>query len=174
MAAKLNICNGADGTPVAAAIAQADALIDGNPIPMGVPADSPLGQQMVAIASMLDEYNNGVFSGPQCAEGSRRNEEPLASGGVDAVTLEQNAPNPFRPPTSLGYSLPAAGRARLAVYDLAGRLVKVLVDADQGAGRYSAIWDGTDERGAPVGRGIYFYRLQAGTQFGVRRMVMVR
>ena len=65
IAAKLNILNGADASPVVTAVAQADALFGATHLPSGVPAASVSGQAMVALARVLDDYNSGRLT-PIC------------------------------------------------------------------------------------------------------------
>ena len=68
IAAKLNLANGSDPCPIASIIAAADALIGSQVIPI-VPRITPsstVGAQMVALASALDSYNEGVLT-PNCA-----------------------------------------------------------------------------------------------------------
>ena len=65
IAAKLNIANGSDPTPIAATIATADGLLDGCVLPCHVKPSSPLGGQMTAAAAILDQYNNGLLT-PDC------------------------------------------------------------------------------------------------------------
>jgi hypothetical protein len=48
------------------------------------------------------------------------------------------------------------------------------VDDHREAGTYTEVWDGTDDSGARVNGGIYFYRLQAGASSTMRRMVFIR
>ena len=88
--------------------------------------------------------------------------------------LEQNRPNPFNPVTEIKFSLPAAGRARLAVYDAQGRLLRELLAGTQPAGPGSVTWDGRDAAGRPVASGVYLYRLEtaAGTQ--AKRMLLIK
>jgi hypothetical protein len=76
--------------------------------------------------------------------------------------LRGAAPSPFRFRTTISYSLPAAGRARLAVYDLAGKLVKVIASGTLPAGAGQSTWNRTDDAGKTVACGVYFCRLQAG------------
>ncbi|MBK9304547.1 MAG: PKD domain-containing protein [bacterium] len=71
-------------------------------------------------------------------------------GAPTAVELYPAAPNPFNPATNIAFYLPAAGAARLTVYDLRGRQVRALVDDDLPAGRHSAAWRGTDDAGQRV------------------------
>jgi hypothetical protein len=87
--------------------------------------------------------------------------DPRTSTGVDderpvAFVLEQNYPNPFNPNTRIAYVLAASGPIRLAVYDLLGREVAVLVDSYAPAGRYEVGFDAGD-----LPSGMYVYRLTA-------------
>ena len=70
--------------------------------------------------------------------------------------LNQNYPNPFNPTTVISYQLPVTSDVRLAVYDLLGREVRVLVDAKMEAGIHEVTLEGSGLSG-----GVYFYRLQA-------------
>ena len=63
----------------------------------------------------------------------------------------------------------------LGVYDVAGRLVRTLLDgAHREAGPHAAVWDGRDDGGRGAAAGVYFYRLRAEGFEEVKRMVMVR
>lgn len=90
------------------------------------------------------------------------------------ASLSQNFPNPFNPATAIGYTIDNDSDVELNVYDVAGRLVRTLVRASQGAGSYEARWDGRDTAGQPVASGMYFYRLKAGDFSQTRRMVVLR
>jgi hypothetical protein len=69
------------------------------------------------------------------------------------------APNPARGPSRVQFGLPERGPARLAVYDLAGRQVRLLADGFRAAGPHDVTWDGRDDDGAPVRPGVYFVHL---------------
>jgi len=97
---------------------------------------------------------------------------------VTSFTLLQNYPNPFNPATSIGYSVGEPGSrqqaignraVKLAVYDLLGREVAVLVDGQMQPGKYTAIWDA---RG--MASGVYICRLQAGDITRTLTMSLVR
>jgi len=88
--------------------------------------------------------------------------------------LGANRPNPFNPATTIPYELPRAGRARLALYDAAGRLVRTLVDAEVAAGAHAPRWDGRDEAGRPVGSGAYFARLTFAGASQTRSLLLAR
>ena len=65
-------------------------------------------------------------------------------------------------------------RITLKVYTLLGQSVATLVRADQAPGRYAVSWDGTDDRGRPLGAGIYFYRMVAGPFTKSEKLVIER
>jgi phosphatidylserine/phosphatidylglycerophosphate/cardiolipin synthase-like enzyme len=98
----------------------------------------------------------------------------LPPGRSGNLELSACRPNPARGTAAFEYSLrnPAA-RVRLGIYDLAGRHVRALVDGPVGAGIHRARWDGRNDSGAAQGAGIYFYRLEAGTEFVARRLVLL-
>ena len=86
-----------------------------------------------------------------------------------------NYPNPFNPRTRISYTVPAAEvTVRLDVYDVAGRLVRVLVNGVQEPGVHQVEWDGADASGVPVASGVYLYRLQTGRRLEVRRMLLMK
>lgn len=91
-----------------------------------------------------------------------------------ALALHAGRPNPFNPRTTIGYDLPASGPARLAVFDLAGRLVRTLVDENMPQGSHEAVWDGCDRTGREVGSGAYLVRLEFGGRVETVRMGLVR
>ncbi|HUU26381.1 MAG TPA: FlgD immunoglobulin-like domain containing protein [archaeon] len=102
--------------------------------------------------------------------------EDLQSGAPKAFSLEQNAPNPFNPSTTISYTVPegSGGILTLKIYDLRGRLVCTLVDGLRGAGSYTVFWDGNDDRGRAAASGVYLYRLEARDFIGVRKMVLLK
>jgi plastocyanin len=92
------------------------------------------------------------------------------------LKLEQNYPNPFNPATSIRYTVGAAGSqqpavstVRLAVYDLLGREVVVLVNERKEPGSYSVQFDGSG-----LASGKYVYKLSSGTVSVARSMVVLK
>ncbi|MBK7049167.1 MAG: right-handed parallel beta-helix repeat-containing protein [bacterium] len=83
-------------------------------------------------------------------------------------------PNPFNPQTTIRFQLPTAGRAQLQIFDLAGRLVRTLVDDNLDAGGHEAVWDGRDAAGRDVGSGSYLARLECGGKVETARLGLVR
>ena len=84
--------------------------------------------------------------------------------------LQQNYPNPFNPETAISFTVAAAGTAKLVVYDAIGREVATLFDGVAEPGRlYNVRFNG-----AGLSSGMYFYRLNAGAQVDMKRMVLAR
>ena len=63
---------------------------------------------------------------------------------------------------------------KLHIFDVLRRRVRTLVDSPQPAGSHRRVWDGTDQGGRPVATGVYFYRLDTGSERVARRMVLLR
>ena len=91
-----------------------------------------------------------------------------------ATLLLQNRPNPLRDNTSINYQLSADGPVKLAVYNVAGQMVKTLVNRPQMAGRYTVSWNGRDESGRRAATGVYFYRLTANGKVSSRTMNLIK
>ncbi len=86
-----------------------------------------------------------------------------------AFALEQNYPNPFNPSTTIRFQLQAAGDVRLAVYDLLGREVAVLVNERKSPGSYQVKFVAAGQSS-----GVYFYRLTTGNFVQTHKMLLVR
>jgi hypothetical protein len=84
-------------------------------------------------------------------------------------------PNPFNPRVTVAWSQPAAGPLHLQVVDLRGRVVRHLLQGATVPASGEVTWDGTDQRGRPVGSGVYLVRLQAPQQrAAVQRITLTR
>ncbi len=100
--------------------------------------------------------------------------KPLAALPL-ANSLSQNYPNPFNPETTIPYALSSDAIVSLTIYNIAGQVVRKLVDGEAlAAGQYQAVWDGRSESGASVASGMYFYLLHAGDYVAKRKMVLLR
>jgi predicted outer membrane repeat protein len=91
-----------------------------------------------------------------------------------ALHIEGNYPNPFNPRTNIVYYLPNEGPAELAIYNVRGRRLAILVDQVQAAGRHSVAWNGRDENGSELASGVYFVRLEFGGDVQKRKIVLVK
>ncbi|MCZ7554853.1 MAG: T9SS type A sorting domain-containing protein [Bacteroidia bacterium] len=97
----------------------------------------------------------------------------LAKNGADVsvvpgiIELEQNYPNPFNPSTTINYVVPEAGRVTLAIFDMMGREIAMLVNEEQESGRYSVSFDASH-----LPSGNYISRLSMGDQSVIRTMTL--
>jgi hypothetical protein len=109
-------------------------------------------------------YGTEVYSGV----------DEIADAAPPATAIHSIHPNPFNPTTRVTFDVMKKGRVELAVYDVSGRLVAVLVDGDLEPGRYEASWNGRSLEGGPVASGVYFCRLEANAAVSTRKMVLLR
>ena len=86
-----------------------------------------------------------------------------------AYELHQNFPNPFNPVTTIRFELPRDSEVRLAVYDLLGREVAVLVDEGKNAGSHSVSFDA-----GRLPTGVYFYRFSANGFSDVKKLIVLK
>jgi hypothetical protein len=86
--------------------------------------------------------------------------------------LMANNPNPFNSTTAISFSIPEEGNVTLSVYDVTGKLIKVLAEGTMTAGNYNVSWDGTDMSMSPVSSGVYLYRLTCGSYENIRSMML--
>ena len=80
-------------------------------------------------------------------------------------------PNPFNPSTTLRYSLAEDAEVTLAVYDMMGREIAMLVRSQQSAGFHSAQWNGRNAENNTVASGVYFYRFSAVPASGAQNII---
>ena len=97
---------------------------------------------------------------------------PITSSGFKLLPA---SPNPFASNTVLAYQLDRSEVADLAVYDVAGRRIRTLLQKEaQGAGLQNVVWDGRNDKGTRVPTGIYFYRLQTKNFAATGRVVFIK
>ncbi len=99
---------------------------------------------------------------------------PIANGELLMAKLHQNAPNPFKHITTIKYQITKPGKVSIKTYNIAGQLVKKLVNEDKKTGSYKVTWDGRDEKGILVSNGVYLCRLQAGDDAETMKMTIIR
>ncbi len=95
--------------------------------------------------------------------------------GPSARVLSLSAyPNPFNPATTLRYTVPAAGRVTINVFDARGGLVAHILDEEKPAGAFTASWRGLDDRGGRASSGIYFARIESAGSSRTYKMVLLK
>jgi len=88
--------------------------------------------------------------------------------------LMQNQPNPFNPRTAIRYSVPDAGKVRVEIFDVSGRLVRELFDGWVTAGEHEVTWNGIDRAGRESPSQVYLYRLTAKGFRESRKMILLK
>jgi hypothetical protein len=89
--------------------------------------------------------------------------------------LSHAYPNPFNPVTKIAYSVKEAGPVTIEVYNVAGKVVRTLLDTevDAGASGY-VVWDGRNDGGENCASGVYFYRIAAPGFIDSHKMIMLK
>lgn len=117
--------------------------------------DVPLGPQGYALV-----VNGGLFHLSRFEQEAPDLPGEQGPRGVPTeVSFSSPRPNPFSSEARYELALPQDARVLVAIYDVSGRLVRMLVDRSLVAGRHTLTWDGHDEQGQSVPSGIYFTRL---------------
>jgi len=99
----------------------------------------------------------------------------ITPADVPAVNkLAQNFPNPFNPTTMIKFDIRKKGHVSLKIYNVAGQLVKTLVNDVLEAGSHSRDWTGTNNSGVKVASGVYFYSIEADNFTSTKKMVLLR
>jgi hypothetical protein len=135
----------------------------------------PVSDGDVIALTIKGQLNDGThFEGIDCVVIRDKKPSMLDLSGPDEVVLHPAVPNPFNPGTKITFSIDRDALAVLSIYDVAGRLVRTLVNRRLEAGSYAEAWDGRDTSGDEVASGIYFYRLTAGNRTLTKKMVLIR
>ncbi len=111
----------------------------------------------------------------QFADGSSTVFGPVSarSSRLSRSDVTSLAPNPTSAGARVQFAVARAGRVRLELLDVSGRVAATLVDRTHAPGSYAAVWDGVGRRGQPVA-GLYFLRLTAPDHMATRRLAIVR
>jgi len=112
-------------------------------------------------------FSSASFVNPLVAVGD-------GPAGPSRFVLHANAPNPFNPATTVAFDLPSSEQVKLAVYDLTGRRVRLLVDEQMPAGWHRVRWHGRDDSGSRVASGMYLCSIQAGSFTATKRMTLLK
>jgi hypothetical protein len=139
----------------------------------------PSRYSLVCWTEPLPGWGHGIESQEKAvttlaAKGTALAQPRIGSKNPNVFSLAQNRPNPFVGATRISFGLPLAGHVALDVFNVTGQRVRRVLCCYMKAGRYDAIWDGTDDDGRSLGSGAYFARLVAGEFIETRKMVLVR
>lgn len=90
------------------------------------------------------------------------------------AVLHSAYPNPFNPTTNISFDLAKNSQVSIAIYNAKGQKVKTLVNGNFNAGSHQLTWNGKDDNNNSVASGFYFYKMQAGAESQVKKMVMIK
>jgi hypothetical protein len=124
----------------------------------------PIAQMSVGLDAAL--FNEG--DPPAIIEGHEYDGEIVRFG------LGPVSPNPFSDGTVITYSAPQAATVAVKIFNVHGQVVRTVLNGEVGAGVHQVSWDGCDDAGARVARGVYFCRMEAGGFSATEKLVFLQ
>jgi hypothetical protein len=93
-----------------------------------------------------------------------------------AYKLHANYPNPFNPETTIEFDVPAGtyNDTSLRIYDVSGKLIKMLINGTMDPGYHSVVWDGKDNNGTSVSSGVYYCKMVTKNYSKVMQLVLLK
>ena len=92
----------------------------------------------------------------------------------ESFTLYQNYPNPFNPLTTIKYNLNDNSYVNVAIYNVAGKLVKTLFNGNQNKGENSLIWNATNNENESMPGGLYIYSVNTENIIHFKKMILLK
>lgn len=142
--------------------------------PFGIPF--PIRYKIKAVdisqdSSVYSDYAHcvGVYSNTGIEDGDGNSDNYSGNDKPQTFSLKQNYPNPFNPSTNISYDLPKNSFVKIAIYDITGRLVKILVNEFKNAGSYIISLNASD-----LSSGVYFYRMETSSFVETKKMLMIK
>ncbi len=116
------------------------------------------------------DYKTYVYStnAPVLSVNIKQNEFP------NNFNLSQNFPNPFNPTTTIEFEISQPSNVKVNIYDVAGRMIKELINEQKNTGKYSVTWNGKDNYGNTVASGNYFYQIISGDYIQAKKMILLK
>jgi hypothetical protein len=153
--------------------------------PNFIPSPSDLVHSATGTSWADPEYDGwNVYYRITALDFVENESDPASPGTATAIAepiipktfaLHQNVPNPFNPTTSISYDVPVGGgQVTLQIYDVAGRIVRTLVDREETAGEKRLTWYGRNDQGNRVASGVYFYRMTSLGFDMTRKMILLQ
>ena len=90
---------------------------------------------------------------------------------VSGSLINQNYPNPFSASTKIDFEITRSGQASIVIYNVSGNKVRSLLNAKRNSGKYSIVWDGTDDNGTKLSSGMYYYIFMTDNQQISKKMI---
>jgi len=86
-----------------------------------------------------------------------------------AISISQNYPNPFNAYTAIEYTITEESEVKIEIFDLMGKVVKVLFEGKQQPGDHRVTWDAGE-----FPSGAYFYKIQVGDYTETKKMILLK
>ena len=93
---------------------------------------------------------------------------------IKTFALLQNYPNPFNPTTTIEYTIPRANVVTIRIYDITGRIVRVLENGPQEPGDHRTLWDGRNNVDQLAASGMYIYEIRFEGSVLTRKMMLLK
>ena len=90
------------------------------------------------------------------------------------TVLKGNFPNPFNPGTNVKFDLAKDSYVSIKIYDIKGKLIRVLINGVKEAGQYSIPWNGRAENGNRCTSGIYLYKIETANYSKIEKMILLK
>ena len=92
---------------------------------------------------------------------------------TDATSFS-NFPNPFNKRTQISFQMSASSHVRIAIYNIIGKEITMLVDEWKTAGSHQVFWNGRNESGIAAPSGIYIVQMRVGTFCQSRKLILMK
>ena len=118
-------------------------------------------------------FPGGGYQGGGYGSGGKENISGIENPYNYLTDITFNAyPNPFYSQSVIQFVLTSPAKVELIVFDINNRKVKVLISpADYPPGNYTRTWDGSDDNGSLLAKGIYYYKMTQGDKI-ISRIVI--
>lgn len=91
-----------------------------------------------------------------------------------SLSVRGNIPNPFNNQTNIEFTIEAAGKVKIIIYDITGSQIRTLDYNECSAGLNTITWDCLDNTGASVQAGSYFYEVQYNGESVLKKMIFIK
>jgi flagellar hook assembly protein FlgD len=123
---------------------------------------------MVSNNSATEDTNGWFWVGQDTFEGVITNQVSVEAGPA-AISVAQNAPNPFNPTTTINFTTVDAGNVSIDVFNVAGQKVDTIANEFMNAGSHSVTWDAS-----AFSAGVYFYTVKTGDFSKTMKMTLLK
>jgi len=123
-----------------------------------------------------DFTHSGSYFGRNIAKWISATTTGVTSGTAPpaSLVLGDVKPNPFNPRTVIQFEIPGQMVSTIGIYDIRGRLVRILADQPFPAGRHEISWDGRSGAGTDAPSGVYFVRINTGKSSDTKKIMLIR